>query len=82
VTTIRPDLASLPAYVPGRAVPGAIKLASNEVPLPPHPAVLEAVAEAAVTGNRYPDLAVTGLTARIASSLGVEPSGSRRAAAR
>ena len=73
VTTIRPDLASLPAYVPGRTVPGAVKLASNEAPLPPHPAVLEAVAEAAVTGNRYPDLAVTGLTARIASSLGVEP---------
>ncbi len=73
VTTIRPDLASLPAYVPGRTVPGAIKLASNEVPLPPHPAVLAAVAEAAATGNRYPDLAVTDLTARIASSLGVTP---------
>jgi histidinol-phosphate aminotransferase len=73
VTTIRADLASLPAYVPGRAVPGAIKLASNEVPLPPHPAVLAAVAEAAAAGNRYPDLAVTGLTARIAGSLGVDP---------
>jgi histidinol-phosphate aminotransferase len=73
VTTIRADLASLPAYVPGRAVPGAIKLASNEVPLPPHPAVLAAIAEAAAAGNRYPDLAVTGLTARIAESLGVDP---------
>ena len=28
----RPDLAQLPSYVPGRSAPGAIKLASNEVP--------------------------------------------------
>ena len=72
VTTIRADLASLPAYVPGRTVPGAVKLASNEVPLPPHPAVLAAVAEAAAAGNRYPDLAVAGLTARLAQELGVD----------
>lgn len=72
VTTIRPDLAALPAYVPGRVVPGAIKLASNEVPLPPTPPVLAAIAEAAAAGNRYPDLAVVGLTARLAQSLGVD----------
>ena len=34
---IRPDLDALPAYVPGRTIPGAIKLASNEVTLPPPP---------------------------------------------
>ncbi|QJY45554.1 histidinol-phosphate transaminase [Pseudonocardia broussonetiae] len=72
VTTIRADLAALPAYVPGRVVPGAIKLASNEVPLPPTPPVLAAIAEAAAAGNRYPDLAVVGLTARLAQSLGVD----------
>ena len=72
VTTIRADLAGLPAYVPGRVVPGAIKLASNEVALPPPAAVLAAVAEAAAGGNRYPDLAVTGLTARLALALGVD----------
>jgi histidinol-phosphate aminotransferase len=73
MTPIRPDLDTLPAYVPGKAVPGAIKLASNEVSLPPTPPVLAAIAEAAAAGNRYPDLAVTGLTARLAEVLGVAP---------
>ena len=59
--------------MPGRAIPGAIKLASNEVPLPPSPPVLAAIAEAASAGNRYPDLASVGLTGRIARSLGVDP---------
>src|SRR3712207_5123237 len=71
MTPIRPDLASLPAYVPGRAIPGAIKLASNEVALPPPRSVLAAIAEAAAAGNRYPDLAVTALTARLAEARGV-----------
>ena len=34
---LRPELAELPVYVPGKTVPGAIKLASNETvqgPLP------------------------------------------------
>lgn len=70
---IRPDLETLPAYVPGKTIPGAIKLASNEVPLPPTPPVLAAIAEAATVGNRYPDLAVTGLTARLAEKLKVAP---------
>ena len=71
MTLIRPDLATLPAYVPGKAIPGLVKLASNEVPLPPTPPVLAAVAEAAAMGNRYPDLAVVGLTERLARALGV-----------
>ncbi len=29
----RSSLDQLPAYVPGRSVPGSIKLASNEVPV-------------------------------------------------
>jgi histidinol-phosphate aminotransferase len=71
MTLIRPDLDTLPAYVPGKAIPGAIKLASNEVTLPPTPPVLAAIAEAAMAGNRYPDLAVTTLTARLAQARGV-----------
>lgn len=67
MTPIRADLESLPAYVPGRTVPGAIKLASNEVSLPPATAVLDAIATAAAAGNRYPDLAVVGLTERLAT---------------
>ena len=66
MTLIRPDLDTLPAYVPGRTVPGAIKLASNEVAEPPHPVVLEAIARAATGGNRYPDLGVVELTDRLA----------------
>ena len=71
MTDVRTDLTSLPAYVPGRAIPGAIKLASNEVALPPPRSVLAAIAEAAAAGNRYPDLAVTALTARLAEARGI-----------
>ncbi len=73
MTVLRPDLDTLPAYVPGRAIPGAIKLASNEVALPPLPSVLAAIAEAAGAANRYPDLAVTGLTARLAQARRIAP---------
>ncbi len=72
MTIVRADLDRLPPYVPGRVVPGAIKLASNEVPLPPTGPVLAAIAEAAAAGNRYPDLAAVELTARIARSVGVD----------
>jgi histidinol-phosphate aminotransferase len=69
--TIRADLAALPAYVAGRTVPGAIKLASNEVSLPPPPSMLAAIAEAAAAGNRYPDISVSGLTEKLAARHGV-----------
>jgi histidinol-phosphate aminotransferase len=69
---IRADLAVLPAYVPGRTVPGAIKLASNEVSLGPLPSVVAAIAEAAGGINRYPDTAATELTARLAARFGVD----------
>ncbi|HTJ32985.1 MAG TPA: histidinol-phosphate transaminase [Dactylosporangium sp.] len=68
----RPDLDALPAYVPGRTVPGAIKLASNEVPYGPLPGVVEAVTEAVSGVHRYPDMGVTELRGRIAERLGVE----------
>jgi histidinol-phosphate aminotransferase len=69
--TLRPVLASLPAYVPGRSVPGAIKLASNEVPYPPLPSVLERIASAAAGINRYPDNGSVELTAALAARCGV-----------
>ena len=52
---LRPELADLPAYTPGRTVPGAIKLASNETVHPPLPSVLKAITASADTINRYPD---------------------------
>ncbi|NGY66537.1 aminotransferase class I/II-fold pyridoxal phosphate-dependent enzyme, partial [Lentzea sp. NEAU-D13] len=67
----RADLASLPAYVPGKSIPGAIKLASNEVSAGPLPSVVTAIAEAATAINRYPDSGCVELTGRLADKLGV-----------
>ena len=75
---IRPAVAALPAYKPGRPAPAgsagpAHKLSSNENPYPPLPGVLAAT-EAAVAGmNRYPDLANTAVAAAVGSRLGVAP---------
>lgn len=72
---IRPAVAALPAYVPGRARPGAAKLSSNENPEPPHPAVVAAAQAALGDANRYPDMAATALREAIASRCGVAPDG-------
>lgn len=69
----RPDLAALPSYVPGRTVPGAIKLASNEVPFGPLPGVVEAITEAAQNSHRYPDLGAVVLRDKLADRYGVAP---------
>jgi histidinol-phosphate aminotransferase len=52
---LRPELADLPAYTPGKTVPGAIKLASNETVHGPLPSVRSAIQAATETINRYPD---------------------------
>jgi len=70
---LRPILSTLPAYVPGRTVPGAIKLASNESPQPPLPHVVERIAAAAAGANRYPDNFSAELTDAIAARAGVTP---------
>ena len=67
----RPDLDRLPAYVAGRTVPGAIKLASNEVPYGPLPGVVEAITRAAEQSHRYPDMGVVALRDKIAERYGV-----------
>jgi histidinol-phosphate aminotransferase len=71
MTLTRADLAKLPSYVPGRTVPGAIKLASNEVPYGPLPGVVEAVVEAAEGVHRYPDMGVVALRQKLAERLDV-----------
>ncbi|MGB6022786.1 MAG: histidinol-phosphate transaminase, partial [Ornithinimicrobium sp.] len=68
---LRTTLSAVPAYRPGKpAAPTqgrtAYKISSNENPYPPLPSVLEAVAKAAESMNRYPDMAVTELTREIA----------------
>lgn len=70
---LRPVLSSLPGYVPGRTVPGAIKLASNETPHPPLPHVIDRIAQAAADANRYPDNHATALVAALADRFHVDP---------
>jgi histidinol-phosphate aminotransferase len=79
---VRPAVAALPAYRPGRnpadlareiGVERAVKLASNEVAFPPLPAVVEALATAAGDTNRYPDNGAAVLTGALAEHYGVEP---------
>lgn len=71
----RPVVDSLPKYAAGKP-PAAIegltsyKLSSNENPLPPIPAVLEAIADQNDI-NRYPDPLATKLRTALADFLGV-----------
>ncbi|MGI8677973.1 MAG: histidinol-phosphate transaminase [Jatrophihabitans sp.] len=71
--TLRPTLATLPAYVPGRTVPGAIKLASNETSYSPLPHVIDKITVAAGDVNRYPDNVSVVLTEALAHKYGVAP---------
>ena len=70
---IRADLAGVPGYVPGRTVPGAVKLASNEVSAGPLPSVMRAIADAGSVVNRYPDNGAAELIGRLATRHGVRP---------
>ena len=67
----RPVLSSMPAYVPGRTVAGAIKLASNETPYAPLPSVLAHIGSAAQGINRYPDNGSQALTDALAAKYGI-----------
>ncbi len=69
--SVRADLADLPAYIPGRKIPGAIVLSSNEVSTPAPESVLAAIAGAAADVNRYPQMANDDVLARTAAYLGV-----------
>ena len=68
---IRPDLDSLPAYVPGVRDERAIKLSSNESAEEPLPSVIEAMRKALGGVNRYPDMGAVQLRAALAEHLGV-----------
>jgi histidinol-phosphate aminotransferase len=72
---VRPALAGLIPYEPGKPVEEVqrelglervVKLASNEGPLGPFPAALEAMKRAARDLNRYPDGGAYGLRAAVA----------------
>jgi histidinol-phosphate aminotransferase len=71
----RAVLETFPAYKPGRVPSSATgrshKLSSNETPYGPLPSVAEAIAEAALGVNRYPDNGAEALTEAIAKRFGV-----------
>ncbi|WP_175957336.1 histidinol-phosphate transaminase [Schaalia sp. Marseille-Q2122] len=68
---IRPEVAALPRYVPGQAMPGAVKLSSNENPYPPAPSVIDEASDAVSLVNRYPDLTAAPVRAALSAHLGM-----------
>jgi histidinol-phosphate aminotransferase len=66
---LRPELADLPAYTPGKTVPGAIKITSNETVHGSLPSVRAAIEKAADNINRYPDNGYVELKERLAKHL-------------
>ena len=80
--TFADKLAQLPHYEAGLpsadaseryGVADVVKLASNESAYPPHPAVVEAVAEATSGANRYPDPAAKALRRGLADRHETDP---------
>lgn len=78
MSTFRPDLEAIPRYVPGKPIDEVArdygiesidKLASNECPDPPFPEVVEAIARASTSINRYPDSSCHELTKVVADHL-------------
>lgn len=71
----RADLEQVPAYVPGKAVPGALKIASNEMTQPPLPSVVEAISQTisdpTTSPNRYPDMGAVDLRVKLGEHLGL-----------
>ncbi len=81
--TFAEKLARMPGYqagVPTGQAPeqvaagGIAQLASNESPFPPHPQVVEAIAQTAAAMNRYPDPDATLLRRRLAERYETDPS--------
>ena len=70
---LRPELADLPAYTPGKTVPGAIKIASNETVHGPLPSVRAAIEKATDNINRYPDNGYVELREHLAKHVNFSP---------
>ena len=69
---IRPQVVVLPRYIPGQALPGTVKLSSNENPYPPSESILDEARDAVSFVNRYPDLTATPVREALSRHLGVE----------
>ncbi len=79
---LRPQLAAIPAYVPGLRIEEVqrrygldrvVKLASNECPLPPFEPVLRLIPVWASELNRYPDNECQEVREALAAHLGIGP---------
>jgi histidinol-phosphate aminotransferase len=79
---VAPHIDAVQPYVPGKppeelerelGIREAVKLASNENPLGPSPAVVQALCAAATGTHRYPDDRSYELRAALAAQLGVAP---------
>ena len=82
--TFADKLARMPHYEAGMRIADArdqydtddmVKLASNECPWPPHPAVLEVISREAAGAHRYPDQHARRLRRRIAERYDFDPAG-------
>lgn len=77
IPRLRSALDQVPAYAAGKPPVGfdgeTFKLSSNENPYSPLPGVLESAVDAAGRMNRYPDMAASALTERLADRFGVAP---------
>ncbi|MFG2554376.1 histidinol-phosphate transaminase [Streptomyces sp. NPDC048581] len=75
---LRAELEGIPTYKPGKPAaaggPVAYKLSSNENPYPPLPGVMESVAAAASSFNRYPDMMCAALMNELSDRFGVPAS--------
>jgi histidinol-phosphate aminotransferase len=73
----RPGVLAIEAYVPGESkIPGGlkpVKLSSNETPLGPSPAAVNAFKAAALELERYPDGQATALRQAIGKRYGLDP---------
>jgi histidinol-phosphate aminotransferase len=82
--TFADKLARMPHYEAGMLIADArdqydtddvVKLASNECPWPPHPAVLDTISREAAGAHRYPDQHARRLRRRIAERYDFDPAG-------
>jgi len=73
----KPGILDISAYVPGESRTSGnvkpIKLSSNETPLGPSPAAIEAFTQTASSLERYPDGSATALRSAIAARYGLNP---------
>ena len=52
---LKANIKTMEAYAPGKTIPGAVKLSSNENPLGPSPAAVQAIRDVLDGVHRYPD---------------------------